>query len=232
MSDCWIMEEEDGRVLQTPEVRSFIGGKPVLPLDVDIPRCCICGKEQSFFFQVAFPGGHPWAGLTVAAFMCTACSDETNLIPEMLKGPLLAVDIPADFLNSYQKNFRFVVFKSTMGEVKNDYLTKVCYKPLLLKPLHRSNTPGDKVGGEPTWILDDETPGSYAGKYDMAFLMQLSPGKKFYIESSAPPQMELGLTGKPQPSPNNYYQLFNGNGLFMFGVCGYADPLVYALTQI
>lgn len=232
MPNSWMLVSGENQVPQTFEPKSFIGGKPILPRAVDVPKCELCGVHQSFFCQVSFPDGHSWAGLTMAIFMCTSCVDEDHLIPEMLEEPLYGVDIPDGFLRRYQKNFRFVVFESALGEVKRDYVEKIVYKPLSLVPVDRPDMLGDKVGGQPNWILEDESPSTYAGKHKMCFLMQLMAETKFEIYEYAPAQMELGLTGKPQPSPSRYYQLFNGNAVFMFGVCGHAIPLVYALTQI
>ena len=34
-----------GDCVQTKECNSFIGGKPKLPPDMDIPKCKLCGKK-------------------------------------------------------------------------------------------------------------------------------------------------------------------------------------------
>ena len=62
--------EITGNCVQTTEGDSFIGGKPKLPPNVDIPKCGLCGKELTFMLQVAFPQGHPWAGKSMAVFYC------------------------------------------------------------------------------------------------------------------------------------------------------------------
>ncbi len=51
---------------------SFIGGKPCLPSSVSLPVCKICGEPLTFFFQVAFPEGHIWAGKSLAFFFCSS----------------------------------------------------------------------------------------------------------------------------------------------------------------
>ena len=66
----------------------------------------------------------------------------------------------------------------------------------------------------------------------MIFLMQLMPEMTFPIHASAPPQTRLGLSGKPQPSPHRYYELFLGNAVYWFGTEAGNDPAVYSLTQI
>ena len=37
------------------EQRSFVGGIPRLPSNIAIPKCSLCGEEQTFFFQIELP---------------------------------------------------------------------------------------------------------------------------------------------------------------------------------
>jgi hypothetical protein len=232
MPGCWILDEIANAGLQKEGHTSFIGGKPLLPQGVSVPECKLCGAKQSFFFQVAFPDAHAWSGLTMSVFSCTSCADEDHLIPRMLNVPLHDADIPESFLTEYQDNFRFLVFESKLGKIKHDYAEKVKFKPLHLRLVDDPRAGGNKVGGMPNWILEDEAPRSYAAKYEMYFIMQLEAGSLFDILESAPSQMEIGLRGSPEPSPSRSYQLFNGNQIFMFGVRDHKNPLVYVLTQI
>ncbi|MBI3560525.1 MAG: hypothetical protein HY080_02245 [Gammaproteobacteria bacterium] len=229
---CWLLDEIGVTGFQKEEQSSFIGGKPSLPQETDIPLCKLCGAEQTFYLQIAFPDKHVWTGLTLAVFSCTTCVDENHLIPEMLNSSLNGADIPLHFLNEYQKNFRLLVFETSRGKLRRDYSEKILYKPLYLRPLGNPSVVGNKVGGIPNWLLDDEAPRTYAIEHEMFFLLQLSSDTKFDILDSAPSQVELGLRGYPESSPNRYYQLFNGNEIYMFGVLGTEKPLVYVLTQI
>jgi len=203
-----------------------------LPVGADLPRCQLCGANQTFFFQVAFPSGHPWEGMTMGVFACTSCATEDSSIPQMLDGPLLNAIIPDGFLDAYQKNFHLHVFDSTLGVKRLDYVEKIKYAPLELIASTSSSIDDSRVGGSPVWLLEDESPRSYAGKAEMQFLLQISSDTKFDLLDSAPGQMEIGLRGLPESSPNRYYQLFNGNFLYFFGAEIDGRHFVYVLTQI
>jgi hypothetical protein len=86
--------------LQTDIDVSFIGGKPRIPLDEAIPKCSLCENEMAFFFQTDFPHQNPWHGNTLALFSCISCTDRNYLIPEMLKGRLLGINVTQEFLQS------------------------------------------------------------------------------------------------------------------------------------
>jgi hypothetical protein len=223
--NCESVEQGEGE-------SSFIGGRPKLPQNIDIPKCELCSEEQSFLFQIAFPEEHHWSGMTLAVFICTSCVDERYLIPEMLQGPLQGVDIPDGFLESYQKNFRFVVFDTKLAELRDNYEPRVRYKPIELEVNQESLINCNKVGGESAWLLDDENPASYDGKHKMHFLLQLMSDTQFELLDDAPPMMELNLIGEPEPSSERYYQLFNGNAIYLFGTSDAENSLVYAITQI
>ena len=209
---------------------SFIGGQPKLPGNVNIPRCKLCGNEQTFFFQIAFPFGNPWAGTSVAIFSCTSCADENYLIPEMLNGPLHGINIPHSFLINYQRNFCFEVFETNTGQIQRGYIEKVAFHELRLVPGEFQNSIG-YVGGSPNWILGDESPAFYNSTIPMIFLFQLPLGIRFEKIPNAPPQTEIGLTRKPESSPDNFYELFLGNALYFFGTLDNSNKLVYVVTQ-
>ncbi|MFS0724816.1 hypothetical protein [Paenibacillus sp. 1P07SE] len=214
---------------------SFVGGCPRIPASAEPPACGLCGAPMTFFFQVAFPRDHVWSGLTVAVFACTACADESLLIPEMLPGQLHGADIPEGFLVAYQRNFRFLVFPTEEGRLRQDIPARLVFRPWTLEPAAgMRGTMASKAGGDPDWLLDDESPRSYAKSVVMVFLMQLEEGLTFEKLPAAPPQIILGLTGEPEPSPDPYYQLFLGNALYLFGTKRGegVEPLVYALTQV
>jgi len=225
----YVMTLAEGQ--QTGSELCFIGGKPVLPRHRAIPQCALCGAEQTFFFQVAFPADHVWAGLSLAVFSCTSCADENHLIPEMLPGMLAGADIPMNFLNSYQRNFHFVVFETSQGQLADQYQERVRFHPIRLE-LADSNRKIGQIGGVPTWILEDESPASYDAQTPMHFLLQVDGGVEFETVQGAPPQMEIGLTGNPEPSPYNFYQLFIGNTIYLFGTESRTRALVYAITQV
>lgn len=206
---------------------SFIGGQPKLPSHCRPKPCSLCESSQTFFFQVAFPASHPWSGYSLAVFACTACAGKGSLIPEMvqdLKGP-----ISEPFLVSYQRNFQLIVFPTSDSERVQDYDEKIQYIPLTLSTIPDEYVIG-QVGGSPQWIYGDERPSSI-GDQPPIFLLQLFSYLEFGILNSASPQMSLNLAGEPEPSDDDFYSLFIGNALYLFG----SEPskgLVYALTQV
>jgi hypothetical protein len=212
------------------EQSSFVGGRPRLPGDLLWPACAMCLSKQTFFFQFAVPKGEFWEGNTVAVFACTACVHADYLIPPMLKGPLGGADIPENFLKEYQINFSFVVFPTDQGSERTDGGASVQFYEIEMK---KDDAPGNfgKLGGSPDWLLEDESPKTYNGRVPMKFLMEMSPNVVFRRTIHSKPQMELDLRGNPSPSPLDYYQLFLGNALYLFGTDG-GRPEVYALTQV
>lgn len=233
MTECWKLIAAEGAAGQDDGQLSFIGGLPRLPARIGVPDCRLCGQPQSFLMQVAFPEGHAWSGLSLAIFACTTCVDEDHLIPEMLTGPLPGADIPGDFLESYQKNFRFLVFETGAGAVRRDYAERVRHIPLTLTSADNPAAPGNKVGGAPNWMLEDESPATRDGRDEMIFLMQIEEEFAFPLVEGAPPQIEMDyLAGTTAPSPERCYRLFIGNAIYLFGVRDRDGPLVYAITQI
>jgi hypothetical protein len=231
MSQRYIIGESSDQTRQVASDDNFIGGVPKLPAAEPLPSCKLCNAEQTFFFQIRLPGDHPWDGFSLAVFACTSCADEDHLIPEMLSGTLRGIEIPTGFLEDYQSNFRFLAIPWD-GSPRETYVEKVRFKRLELRPSQDPPASANYVGDTPTWVLGDESPGRYAGKTAMVFLLQLRQGLEFQTLQSAPPQVVLGLSGEPEASTESYYQLFLGNALYVFGTVGLAKPLVYAVTQV
>jgi hypothetical protein len=232
MSSCYRLIVNYSSARQTGAEETFIGGKPKLFSNEKIPVCKLCGIEQTFFFQVAFPVGHIWEGLSLAVFACTACADRDHLIPEMLKVPFSEADIPDGFLESYQTNFRFLVFRTAGSSVVSSYSERVTFREVRLARVMSPNEPGCKIGGVPNWLLEAESPKSYAGRTSMFFLLQLGRRHEFEILADAPQQITLGLDRKPKPSNLGYYELFIGNAIYLFGTKSQNEHLVYAITQV
>ena len=196
-----------------------------------MPLCALCKQPLTFFFQIAFPESHSWAGLTLATFTCIDCVDESYFIPEMLHSAKQA-EIPRGFLDSYQQNFRFLTFRTEAGSRRSDYVDRIQFKPITLTPTGRGLVDQSRVGGTPVWVLEDEAPGSYAGSVDMVFLLQLQEGLCFDLVSGATPPMEIDLSGKARRSVAGYCKLFIGNTTYLFGTANPDERLVYAITQI
>jgi len=184
-------------------------------------------------FQIVFEEGE-WRDWVMACFVCTSCAQRNYFIPEMPDPPLRGADISREFLVSYQKNFRFMVFEYSKDLVELEYNEKVICKPLVVTKRRRQVQPFAQVGGQPKWLLEDETPARLAG-HPPVFLMNIFEDKSFQsttfqIEDSAPRQMELSLSGVPEPSEDLCYKLFLGNSIYFFGTTG-DERMVYAFTQ-
>lgn len=217
---------------QRVDSETFIGGHPKLPADDALPICSLCGALQSFFLQVAFPHGHYWDGLSMAVFACTSCVDENYLIPEMLQARLYLAVIPDGFLDTYQRNFRLLVFETGSGVVRRDYSERVRFQALRVVEAEAPEEGHSiRLGGASEWILEDESPESYQG-VPMFFLLQIPPDFHFGLVPGAPRQIELSLAGTPEESPNDYYLLFNGNAIYLFGTRSGLEPKIYVITQI
>lgn len=232
MSACYLLKGSSDSARQAEGDRSFLGGKPCLPPEQEIPVCLLCGAGQALFLQVELPSDQAWPNTSVAVFACVACADEDHLIPEMLSGELRGATIPEDFLRSYQRNFRFVVFDGRRAAPLRDYTETIAFRRLELERSEESSGPGSKVGGSPAWLLGDESPGAWAGRIPMVFLLQLEPGLQFETLASAPPQMGLALDGTPEPAGRRHYELFLGNAVYLFGTNDPEMRLVYAITQV
>lgn len=203
--------------------RCYVGGRPRLPQGTPVPTCSLCGSEQTFMFQVTFEIGE-WKDWVVASFLCTSCVDERHLIPEMPALPLRGANPSNGFLESYQKNFRFLVFRDlpNLPEVES----KAPVKLKTLAPVRKRPSRGvfAQVGGRPKWVLGDESPDRR-----FVFLMNIFQDYHFEIEKSAPGQLKLGLSGAPEVSRHRYYKLFLANSIYLYGN---QDRQIYAFTQV
>ena len=231
MSAGWVLKFGDNAPVQDIDQESFAGGKPKLPKGTAIPHCKLCGNEQSFFFQLAFPDGHIWEKNSLAVFACTSCANRDHFIPKMLDMPLYQADIPSSFLEDYQVNFALIVFETDLGELVDSYEIKVSYKPIILVPALDKSINESRVGGEPVWYLDDEGPATCDSKYKMHFLFQLVDGIQFDIDDGVCRQMGKGLSLN-KFSENSFYTLFLQNFIYFYGVDVGDKKLVYVLTQI
>jgi hypothetical protein len=210
------------------EQESFAGGAPRIPPEFGWPTCRLCGGDQTFFFQIAFPNGHAWSGRSLAMFACTSCADAQHPIPEMVRGPLHGATVPANCLHAYQRNFRTLVFETDRGVLRAGH-PGVEFCPIAFDDLLSLRTGHGRIGGRPQWLLDPEAPARVDSGEPFHFLLQLSEGLRFPILPGAREQMVTGLDGRPQPMQGRFYQLFIANRLFFFGAG--ADS-VYILTQI
>ena len=229
----YLVKSKSKNLKQSLNDLSFIGGQPALPKEKDIPACKLCGAEQSFFFQIAFDKGD-WKGYSLAAFLCTSCAERGHLIPDMLSGSggLHNADIPANFLDDYQINFSFLVFKTTDREIKQNYKVKVKFFPLENKKTFFHTEDHIKLGGKPIWILTDESPGMYAGTESMVFLFQIPIDYEFDIVDGAPGQIVWDYSeNKRKPAERDHYKYFLANCIYFFGTENPQKQGVYVIPQ-
>lgn len=203
---------------------SHIGGRPFMDVGTEVPSCTICSTRMCFFFQILMPADHRWSDSVVAVFHCVNCCSEESLIPEMLSDPLKGAAIPQGFLKRYQSNFRIVVADRTNGEYRREYDPMIQSSPI--------DSSLWRVGGEPEWVLDDETPASYGAHLDPVFLFQVPSGMLFPTCATAPPQKTLDLESRMVDADGGNYELFLGNMLYLFGFGAPASDHVYVVTQV
>lgn len=221
-----LCRKEPGDQVETED--TFQGGQPKLPSDVNHPTCSTCHSPLTFFFQVAFSAPHPWRGHSLALFSCTCCANENALIPEMLKGQLAGANVTEEFLRRYATNFRALVFETAAAQIQGRYPPRVLFAPLAV--VQRSKSYFARVGGEPAWVLEDESPGEVAGS-EATFLLQLRRGLDFPTYPDAPPQVDIGLDGSQEAAELGKYELFLRNEVYFYGTSK-PSPLVYIFTQV
>ncbi len=227
----WKLEPLSDR-RQTEEEDTFIGGKPKLPPDVSLPSCRLCGKELAFFFQVAFPQGHKWEGKSMAVFYCVEEWHDRYCIPELPDGPSLnKVDVMADFLNQYQRNFRVLVFDTAKAVPVEGYQEKVAFRSMAITQEDKTDSGWDMViGGRPVWIMGQaERPASVAGDEKPALPLQLREDFKFPILADAPREAALFFSTKV--SPFLWYSLFARDRIYFWGGQGQEGEKVYISVQ-
>jgi hypothetical protein len=217
-------------VEQRPEARSFQGGLPHLPPDLAIPDCRCCGSQLAFFLQLELPDGL-LADHLFSIWCCVVCTGDDKFIPEMPDAPLFGVDLPEGFLERYQTFFRLEVALAEGSSIRVDYEPRVVYQEIALRPTDKEE-PTDRLGGEPSWILDDETPGSYMGG-GFEFLLQIMEDRDFPILPDAPHQMVMNpfISREPTPREEQVYELFVMNRLFFF-VAEAKPRMIYVFPQV
>ena len=157
---------------------------------------------------------------------------EDYTIPEMLKTSLKDADIPAGFLEEYQKYFKVFIYPQGSYDLRQDYKQQVAFHQL-----HISDdfTNGENkqlfanIGDEADWMLGDESPSTYNKKTKMSYLFQTKEGYEFETIDNATKQKVLwGHNLKDSPIPE--YSLFNSNEIYFFGTDD-IEKKVYILTQ-
>ena len=219
-----------GDCVQTKEFDSFIGGKPKLPLDVDIPKCELCGKELTFMFQVAFPQGHAWAGKSMAVFYCVESWHGDYCIPE-LPQQIAEADISEEFLSNYERNFRVFVFDTSLGKMVDTYQEKVAFRAFQAIPEKQTKQEWDFVsGGRPIWVMGkSEKPHTIAGIEKPVLLLQVKEDCRFQILPTAPKEADPFAPNGLSIFP--WYYLFAANRIYFWGAEKDNKEWVYISVQ-
>jgi hypothetical protein len=219
---------ETTRKLSSGSSIGFIGGRPELPSGA-MPSCELCGARQTFYFQIRFPSGHAWCGQTLAVFACTSCANDAYLVPEMLDA-LPGADVSAQFLESYERNFRFLVFPTSAEVPVVGHEARLERTELYC--VSATKTPAGAIGKlqDPHWVLENEAPTSVGG-VPAHFLLQLYAELEFGTVSTAPPQRELDLSGCQADALPGRYELFLANELYFYGGAPESGQ-VYVFTQV
>ena len=219
-----------GNCVQAEEYDSFIGGKPKLPPDIDIPKCELCGNELTFMFQVAFPQGHVWAGKSLAVFYCVESWHDRYCIPE-LPQRIVDADISEEFLRNYERNFHVIVFDTPIGKMVDTYQEKIAFQILKTIPEKQTKQEWDFVmGGRPIWIMGiSEKQNTIAGNEKPALLLQIKEDFHIPILPTAPKQANPFAPGGLSLFP--WYDLFVSNRIYFWGVQSNGTERIYISVQ-
>jgi hypothetical protein len=219
-------------------VTSYIGGIPMLPADETIPVCEICGAEETFFFQVAFPPNHVWHGVTLSLFSCTSCADPDYLVPSYYDGSLCGVPVPRWFLERCQRNYRVLTFRTDSGSLCTSYRPRVRFHELSFPSTSGEGFIIGRVGGIPPWSDPEWTAPTCDDGSTLHFLMQLAANVTYPIYPDAPPQEDpyklflpsgVDFTNLPSIGTERAYELFLSNQLFLFGSEPERARMIYAM---
>lgn len=120
----------DGEDIQNGSERSYIGGSPMLPSGLLVPRNEKTKTEMPFFFQIAMPESHLRNGRTISVFASTDHIDNDSFLPK-LPIPLTDATFDRAFFLGYQSFFRVFVFKHESITVRTGYVS-----PVALHRLH------------------------------------------------------------------------------------------------
>ena len=221
---------------------SFIGGKPCIPKDELLPVCKVCGEPLTFFFQVAFPKQHMWAGKSLAFFYCTESyhkHDANRQFPPYITAKESDLfNIPDGEINPeiYQTLFRVIFFNTADGVLREDYTEKVAYKKItwMLGNISRRRIP-IIIAGDAIWSsqFGRERPASYEGK-PMHLVLQVADNFNFEKLPDAPPEMEKTFMPDPPFKPreeNDYTFFYDFNRVYLWGTAEPDHPSFWLNVQ-
>lgn len=221
---------------QTEQDMSFKGGVPNIPDRFEVPCCSYCGAPLTFFFQVAFPKGHVWEGKVVAFFDCTSWEHPNNPNLDWQLDIIYTRDqihIPDGLLDSYQKNFRILVFDAQEPtSLQPQFAEKLEFERLEFESANPRARYADatKLGGIPAW--NHRVQGDHKMYKEITymgggvdFLMQIPEDWKFKRLPQAPLQYEYYQQYKEDVPRRQIYSPFKGASIKFFGTnSSYLEP--------
>lgn len=222
---------------------SFIGGMPFIPRQEPLPVCRICGEPLTFFFQIAFPEGHMWAGKSLAFFYCTCGrhkhDDKQQFPPAIHTGTKNDLfDIPDGEIDpeTYQTLFRVVFFHTADGVLREEYKEKVAYQRIdWVSGRKKDRKTPIIIAGDAIWSAQygKERPALYEGK-KMELILQVAEKFNFEKLEDAPPEMENTYQKDNPFKPrveNDYTFFFSFNRVHLWGTVEPEHPSFWLNVQ-
>ena len=219
--------------VQNGSEKSYVGGLPMLPRELELPIFEKTKKAMTFFFQIEMPEDHQWAGHIISVFSATDYVDDDSFIPK-LPDPLAGANLTSEFFQDYEEFFRIFVFPSNVAAKRDEYQKKIAFRRLSFSdsmPIGMIRF--GQISQTPEWILDDETPRSFNGEASaITFLFQSDVDYEFDKLNIAPSQkvMDYSGSGGLIDSDSDKYVLFTSNELYFFGVAT-PERRVYVVPQ-
>lgn len=206
------------RIFSDRPGRNSVGGDCILPAEVGMPCCRLCGKEMVLFFQFDLPDFMSAVfkqGSHLSVLMCP----EHNEIPSFES----YTELPADYWKLGDGHWQ--AFLALPGCERT-----VAPSTYYLKPaeLVLSEKPDESywqftVGGHPDWIQGEEKFTCSCGA-PMEYICQIGDGHELPKLEEAPEQ--------PDSSSSDGYVLFLGNEVYIFACKDQCDPrAVWATVQ-
>ncbi len=120
------------------------------------------------------------------------------------------------------------MFQSENATHRPEHRSPLCFRPLGTQGFERFV----RIGGEPVWEQDDESPASIAGN-NPSFLFSVEGDFEFRRNADAPGQMRYDfIKDRVVESTSDIYWLFSsGNPLYYFGTVPPDADTVYMVAQ-
>jgi hypothetical protein len=193
-------------IIDGQDYRASISGNAIIPEDMNIPKCRLCGKELMLFlqfdveekFSLIFASGSHFV-----LFMCPNCNEIPTF--ERYEDGLL----PEDFWDKTEGHFFASLHRPGKNEIVIKQLPYLQHFRLDFVPIDSQPYPCDtiRIGGLPYWLQFPEQYTCPCGA-PMKFLCQIPENFGFPKCLEAPEQ--------PDSFSEDEYCLFLGNEIYVF----------------